>query len=371
MRTVAVFFGGRSNEREISIITGMLCVNLLREAAKVYPVYLSEDDELFWAEEADGVEYFRSPKKMTPIRLERGCIVRVKRLGRRAVKIDCALNCCHGGMGEDGTLSALLRWADIPLASPPAPVSALFMNKQFSQIAARGLDVPTVPSVCVEEGEWGQAREAVVARCERLGYPLIVKPSELGSSIGITVAHDFAELEGALSLAFRLDSGVLIQKYLPQKRDFNCAAYRRQGKILTSPIEEVFSEQSILTFREKYEEGAKRESELPAKIPEELARQMQEYTERIYRSFHCNGVVRADFLYDGERVYFNELNTVPGSLATYLFCDTLTKSKYFLLSLIEEALQSVTPKKQIIRTGILERGVFRGSKGCKKRGNFI
>ncbi len=369
MKKIAVFFGGRSNEREISVITGMFAVNLLRGAKyDVLPIYANEDNELFLAKEARGVEFFRTERKNigVRVRLTKGGLSFKRGLKRRTLKVDCALNCCHGGMGEDGTLSALVRWAEIPLASPDTPVSATFMNKEISQIAARGLNVPVVPSFTVSEEEWKEDLSTVYARAEAFGYPLIVKPSVLGSSIGVSVAQTEEELNKALALAFRLDSGVLVERYLQEKRDLNCAAVAVKGEVRLSEVEEVFSAAQILTFSEKYEGTGKRTSAFPAEISAELSTKVKEYTRRIYTAFHCQGIVRADFLLVGEEVYFNELNTVPGSLALYLFGETLSSSRDTLVAIVEEALSRPVAKKQILSTGILQQCIFSGAKGCKK-----
>ena len=358
--TVAVFFGGNSNEREISVITGMLAVNLLRSSRfRVLPVYLSPEGEMLTADYRSPADLRTGAKvRATPVRLERQCVVHAKK-GKKIAQIAIALNCCHGGMGEDGTLSALLRWNGILSASPETPVSAVFMDKTLTKIAARGLDIPVARFFSVREREW-RSRDDVLARAQSFGYPLIVKPAKLGSSIGIRVAKNAAELTAALDLAFRLDDSALIEEYLEGKRDINCAAYRSAGKTVLSPPEEVFSDRDILTFAEKYEEAASRHSELPARLPEGAAVKINAYTQRIYEAFGGRGVVRADFLVVGDDVFFNELNTVPGSLACYLFGKSLTESREFLLSLLEEALSDPPREKEIFVSGILEGNVFSG-----------
>lgn len=366
MSAIGIFFGGRSNEREISIITGMYAVNLLRRSdCKIVPVYLPEEGGMAIVK-AEGVNDFADliGKKTTPVYLAGNTLYHAKK--HKAVeKIDCALNCCHGGMGEDGTLSALLRWNGVPFASPDTAVSAVFMNKEYSKIAARGLNIPVLDSFAVCEEEWRRDRGQVLTRAKEFGYPAVVKPSRLGSSIGVKVANDAEELEMALDLAFRLDSGAIVERYLEGKRDVNCAAYRRGGEIVVSPCEEVFSDGEILTFSEKYESATKRESVLPANLPAPVAEEIAHFTRLIYESFHVRGVVRADFLVSGDRVYFNELNTVPGSLACYLFSDSLTAARDFLLALTKEA--KAEEKKEVITTGILNDRVFTGAKACKRR----
>ncbi len=370
MRNIAVFFGGRSNESEISIITGMLAVNLLRGAdLQVYPVCLGEKGELFYKADARGVEDFRdlSDKSIVCAALEGNALVRADKKRKKIATLDCALNCCHGGAGEDGTLSALLSWNGLPFASPEMPASAIFMNKEYSQIAAKGLGIPVAPSFSVREEAWRKDKSETLTKGEALGYPLIVKPSTLGSSIGITVARTETELKIALDSAFRLDTGALVEAYFEDKRDINCAAYSLRGETVTSECEEVFSAESILTFAEKYEgTGNTRNSRCPAELPEEASQAIKGYTKLLYETFRLRGIVRADFLYAGGSVYFNELNTVPGSLACYLFGESLTEARDLLVSVLQDRTKQREAQKLTLKTGILERDIFGGGKGCKK-----
>ena len=367
MKTVAVFFGGKSNEHEISIITGLLAVNLLRERYRVIPTYITPAGELYASEEMRSIEDFRSfsSGRFPRVALEGNALVSFKKRKKKIAIIDVALNCCHGGAGEDGTLSALLAWNGVPFASPDTAVSSAFMNKELGKIAARGLGIPVVESFTVHEGEWSTDAEGVLNKAEEFGYPVIVKPSELGSSIGIKVAKNAEEFKAALSLAFRLDRGALVERYLAGKRDINCAAYRKNGETVLSPCEEVFSHEEILSFSEKYEGTGARNSAFPAELPEELAEEIRSYTKLIYKSFGVCGVVRADFLVADDKAYFNELNTVPGSLACYLFGASLSENRDFLVTLIEEA--QAKKAKETLTSGILQSGVFAGGKGCKRR----
>lgn len=358
-KQVAVFFGGKSNEHDISIITGIYAVNLLRGAGySVYPVYLPRQGGMC-SVSADCVKDITEPKKkFIPVYISDGGIWSVKKK-KKLFSVDAALNCCHGGAGENGTLSALMDWNQIPFASPGIAVSSVFMDKRLGKIAARGLGIPVARSVYLREGESASLEKAG-------GYPVIVKPVTLGSSIGIKVAHDEEEFAAALDYAFRLDRTVLVEEYFARKRDINCAAFRKGKEIVTSSLEEVFSNEAILSFHEKYEEAAKK-SKIPADLPEETAEEIKRYTEKIYEAFDCRGVVRADFLIADGKVYFNELNTVPGSLSCYLFGESLSEARDFLSLLIEEALGNQTEEKEIIQTSVLDSAVFAGGKGSKRR----
>ncbi len=365
-KTVAVFFGGNSNEHEISVITGMLAVNLLRAANyRVIPVFLPRTGGMMSSEKMRSVSDFRTPCPQFPyIRLTQGGII-AERGHKKPTHIDAALNCCHGGMGEDGTLSALLAWHNIPSASPDVPISAVFMNKRLTKLAARGMQLPVLPSIAVREGEWRAEKGKTLSKIGELGYPVVVKPCRLGSSIGVTVASSPEELEAALALAFRLDDDALIETYLEGKRDVNCAAFRRGETYEFSPLEEVFSEKDILTFGEKYEGEQRRASQIPADLPAPVAEKIYKIMQTLCENFAFRGVVRGDFLVAGEEIYFNELNTVPGSLACYLFGKTLTESRNFLVSLVEEA--AAPRPKEVLISGILNENIFARGKGCKRR----
>ncbi len=359
VKKIAIFFGGDSNEHEISVITGMFAVNLLKEKYQVLPVFLPREGGM-WLTSAYRVEEYQKldKKKYLPVFLGDGGLYDCKRRKKRH-RIDVALNCCHGGFGEDGTLSALLAWYQIPCASPTTLPSSVFMNKHTAKIVARGLNVSVLPSLTLYEKTWREelSRQTVL-------YPVVVKPCMLGSSIGVQVAKNEEELFSALELGFTLDESVLVELYLEGKRDINCAAYRKEGKVILSQLEEVFSGEEILTFAEKYE-GTEQRTERPARVSEDERKQIEEAVTRLYENFNLQGVVRADFLLANGRVYFNELNTVPGSLACYLFENSLTGVREFFVSLVEEA--KPVPKKARVVTGVLSADVFHSSKGCKRR----
>lgn len=365
MKRVAVFFGGVSNEHDISVLTGMMAVNLLRSAGyEALPVFLPLSGGMTLAKNASRAEDFLEGKRYPAVGLS-GAALERRGLFRRRTPFDVALNCCHGGMGEDGTLSALLAFYGVPSASPSMELSAAFMDKSLAKLALKGLGLPVLPSVCVREGEGERAK----AEAKKLGYPLVVKPCRLGSSIGVTVAKEERELIVALALAFRLDGSALLEPYLARRRDLNCAAVQRGKELVLSPIEEVLSSSPVLTFGEKYE-SAERRSVIPADIPDGAASTIRAAMRSVAEAFSLRGVVRGDFfLAQDGRVYFNELNTVPGSLAFYLFGDTLLEARDFLVSLVENA--SLPPAKPPVSAGLLSRTRFAGAKGCKNRARVI
>ena len=359
MKTVAVFFGGKSYEHEVSILSGLLAVKLLNtKENRVLPVYVSMENELFDGTGREAKDYAEGKTDgMKPLRLVKGGFRR--RFGG-FVPVDCALNCCHGGLGEGGGLAALLEWHSIPSASPSMTESALFQNKYLTKLAVRSLGVPVVDGFCLDQESFRKKKLFSLSLSERkFGYPVIVKPNRLGSSVGIAVAKDREELCRALGIAFSFDCRVLIERYLPEKRDVNCAVYEGERLIL-SECEEVFSGEAFLSYGDKYERERK-----TALLDEGIAGEIKALSARIYRRFSLKGVVRMDFLVSEGKVWFNELNVVPGSLAYYLFSPSLSDAKKMLLSLVEGAKQY--PKEQISFTGLLKRPEILRANSCKIR----
>lgn len=367
MRKVAVLFGGQSCENEISVLTGIFVMNLLdREKYTVLPVYIHTDGETYTSKKMTELSVFRERKfaDFERVIFDGGCMYALKggkRKLKRIGKVDVALNCCHGGLGEGGGISALMAWNKIPLASPDLTASGIFMDKSITKLVVKGLGIPTLDYIRVNEGDY-EKRGAFLLRSieSRLKYPVVIKPAHLGSSIGITIAKDEGEARMAINNAFRLDDRVIIEKYLTDKLDVNCAAYALNGEIILSEPEAAFGE-GIYTFEEKY---VKRQTDTLTDISTKgvgryalngnLRDKIRAYTKTLYKRLNLNGVVRMDFLVSGEEAYLCEVNTVPGSLAYYFFCERVTDAKRFFSDLLDEAIsQGDKDNKKIISTGIL------------------
>lgn len=358
-KTVAVLFGGPSFEHDISVLTGVFVLNILkRQKYNLLPVYIDREGDFYTSPEMFDVGSFSGEKRasFTKILFVRGTVCRFGKKLKPIARVDCAFNCCHGGWGEGGGVAALMRMYDIPLASPDAALSGVFMDKVLSKPLIAGMDIPFVRYTALEEGDFLRDEAGEAARVEQtLGFPVIVKPARLGSSIGVSVAHDRRELVEAAALGFAFDERLLVEEYLPDKRDINCAAYAAGGEIHVSECEEPLSKEEILSFREKYLAGGKtRKSTFPAVLPEGVAEQIKEYTRRIYKELNFSGMVRADYLVSGGKVYFSEMNTVPGSLSYYLFTEKFSAAGELFASLIEEAMRAAAREKKVYpSTGVL------------------
>ena len=368
MRKVAVFFGGKSCENEISILTGIFILNLLdSEKFTPFPIYIHTDGGMYTSSDMTNLNVFKEKRvsAFERIFLDEGNVYALnekKSRVKRLAKIDVAINCCHGGLGEGGGVSALAAWNGIPLASPDLTASGVFMDKGMTKLIARALNVPTVDYIRVNEKDY-ERRGAFLLKSirGRLKYPVIIKPAHLGSSIGITLAQNEEEVKEALAAAFTLDDRVIIEKYLAKKQDVNCAAYSLHGKIIVSEPELAFGE-GIYSFEDKYlrrsgDHGTPISSKGGGRyaVSGELREKIRSYTRTVYKRMNLQGVVRMDFLISEGKAYLCEVNTVPGSLAYYLFCDRIIEARQFLSDLIDTAWQEgQQSEKKLVTTGILQ-----------------
>ena len=371
MRKVAVLFGGKSCENEISVLTGVFVMNVIdREKYSVVPVYIHTDGCAYTSPNMTNLEVFKQKdtRAFKRVVLEGGVLYAFqpdKKRIKKLAKIDVALNCCHGGLGEGGGVSAMAEWNDIPLASPDITASGVFMDKCMTKTVMKGLGVPTVDYVRVNERDYKKRGAFLIKSIEaRLKYPVVIKPAHLGSSIGIAIAKNDTEAKCAIENAFLIDDRVIIETYLEKKQDVNCAVCFIKGEICVSEPETAFVQDGIYSFEEKYvkrkADGASATQSVKGggryALNGELREKIRAYTRTIYKRLNLRGVVRMDFLVSEGKAYLCEVNTVPGSLAYYLFCERISDARTFFSDLLEEAVTlHQETKKQIVHTGILNK----------------
>ncbi|MBR6788467.1 MAG: D-alanine--D-alanine ligase [Clostridia bacterium] len=335
---IAVIFGGKSCEHDVSVITGTQVLGALRKQNPL-PIYI--DKEGVWK---TGKSLFdlRLPRdgrlKRVYLRAgERGLYTR----SRKIADIDVAVICCHGHGGEDGCLQGLLTLCGIPYTGPNLFASALCMNKAEFKRVAVAVGIPTLPYATFTRREFNENIYDVADRLNAIGYPFIIKPASLGSSIGVGVARTEAELVEKSRVAFAFDDVVVAEKLLENFREFNCAGLGDERGLTLSEIEEPIGWKEYLTFEDKYAGGGKEavKRRIPADIPPSLAEEIRDLTKKAFALFGLSGVVRVDYLYDTaqEKLYLNEINTIPGSLASYFFRRQGMRGEQFVLKLIELA----------------------------------
>ncbi|HBF86710.1 MAG TPA: hypothetical protein DDW54_03415 [Clostridiales bacterium] len=343
MKNVLVFFGGASSEHDVSVVTGVMTANCLGGKYNAVPVYIDRENRWFTGDMLKDLSWYKTEnfKAVQKAAVFAGdpCLYAVKKNRiKPLLRAYCAINCLHGLNGEDGSLAGILRLSGIPFASPSIFSSAASMDKYSTKIALKGIGVKTLRYVKADREEYYADRAKVVKETVgKIGLPLIVKPSNLGSSIGITLVKSEEELFDAFDLAFRFDASAIVEVALENFREINCACYRSDGKCVVSETEEPVSANDILTFEDKYGAGAERK--FPADIPENVSGKIKKITEDVYRKLGFTGVIRIDYLLKDGVVYLNEINSVPGSLAYYLFTDSTENFSVMLGELIEEGIK--------------------------------
>ena len=367
-KNVLVFFGGQSTEHDISVLTGIMTLSALRgnAAYTAHPVYVAREGNWHTGEELCDLSFYAENKKLP----QKVCLLggdnalygigRNKKL-KPLFKTACIVNCMHGARGEDGALAAVAALSGIPIVGSEIAASSAAFDKAAAKYALKGLGIRTLPFVIVD------SEDDLAAAERKFGYPMFIKPARQGSSIGVNKAENRAEAERSLNKARKFDTKVIAEKFAAGKLEINAAAYRRKGEIVVSECEMPATENRFLTFEDKYIRG---ERLFPAPIDKKLSDKIRSLTAKVYAGLDCSGVVRVDFLVSGGEVYVNEVNTVPGSLAYYLFCDTFQEFSAVLDELIAEALARFNAAQTLITRfdgNIWENAGAKGGKRFDKK----
>lgn len=341
---LGVMFGSRSCEHEVSIISA---VQLMRTADRqtydVIPIYISKTGEWFTGDPlfdiATYTPFDENRKGIRRVQLDltagsRALISREQGKGLFAkeqqvivARLDCVIPVFHGLHGEDGTVQGLLELCNIPYASSGVGASAVGMDKVYMKLFFQGCGFPVLPGRWFLRADWEKNPGEVMNDIEKnLPYPVFVKPASLGSSIGVTRANDRASLKEALELAFEFDRKTLVEKGLCEPLELNCSVLGYDGEAEASEIEMPISGGDLLTFMDKYGSNSTKgmaslKRVLPAPIEPELKERIQKLSVDIFKAMDCKGVVRIDYMFDApsQELYITEINTIPGSLAFYLW----------------------------------------------------
>jgi D-alanine-D-alanine ligase len=359
---VGVALGGVAPEHEVSIISALQAAAALdRDRYTPVPLYIAKDGTWYTGPPLLNVDRYTDLDALldaaTPVALrptphghleliearDAGAFERFAHPPRRR-RVDVMLLGLHGGAGEDGGLQGLCETFNVPYTSTGVFGSALGMDKVMSKRVCEQAGIPVVDFVAFREDEWAYREEAGLDRCEaEIGYPVVVKPARCGSSIGIARADTRAELDAAVEDAFRYDDKVIVERAVDPMREINCSVLGDAHEATPSVLEEPkpSDDDEVLTFQDKYMRedgedakggGAKTAADgpegmasldriVPAPLSDERTEHIQDLAVRLFHLFECAGVVRIDFMIDEEtdQLYFNEINTIPGSFSFYLW----------------------------------------------------
>lgn len=320
---IIVIYGSKSCEHEISIITAKQVLAAIDSLHKVYAVYIDRSGVWRYLKNPD-VDY-----KEAQINVPEAVILPYakslfikKRFGlKKLADIDAAVLALHGVNGEDGTVQGLLRLAEIPFTSSGVSASALTMDKLLTKDILKGIGAPVIDAVGLTGTRTEKDLRKIKEISNEIDYPVIVKPSNLGSSIGIGIARNPEEFAEKALAAFEYDTRILYEKALKNFTEVNIAVYKYKGELQVSLAEKPLSAHDILTFDDKYRTFSKKESKRVFPFSHPLVNEMQSCAERVYSAVNASGIIRIDFLIENEseKFYVNEINSIPGSLAHYLF----------------------------------------------------
>jgi len=332
-KTIAIIMGGDSPERDISIITGILATKNLDKTEFLPLPILLKDNRFYYNEKFADIRSFQGEGIVGSEVVFSGNLLLVKSnftsKFKPFKKVDCALLCTHGGAGEDGSLQGFFEVAGVPYTGSAVAQSATCMDKILTKKLLVDLGANVV------EYATGTPQEIET----KLGYPLIVKPAKLGSSIGISAAENFGELLDSINIATEFCEHILVEKKLENFTELNCAVAKIDGEVVASEIEKPIVWQDFLSFEDKYMDGNPSPKELPAIISQELKDEVQSQSIWLYQELNLSGVVRIDYLVDKTgKLLVNEINTIPGSLAHYLFEESGISFKKLLKKIIKEAI---------------------------------
>lgn len=396
---LGVIYGSRTCEHEVSIISAVqLMKNANPEKYDVIPLYVSQKGEWYTGEALLDMKTYTPfdpfKKGIVPVRLDltagSGALIRFvppKGLfggGKEEVvsRLDVVIPVLHGMHGEDGSVQGLLELADIPYASSGITASAVGMDKITMKRFFRGMGYPILPDCAVTRSQWEKDAEAVMDEIEKaLPYPVFTKPAYLGSSIGVSRAGDRKELKEALELAFSYDRRVLVEEGLDQPIEVNCSVLGFDGDVKASVLEMPNSGAAFLNFAEKYLAGsgskgmASLKRIVPAPIGDELTKELQQLSARIFRDMDCKGVVRIDYMLDrhSDKYYITEINTIPGSLAFYLWAETGLNYPSLIDEMVKCAYAAHEEKHKnnyAFTSDILSGVTLGGTKGSKLGGKL-
>ena len=391
--TIGVIFGSRSCEREVAIISAVqLMRHADREKYDVIPVYISEDGNWYTGDVLADIQTYKpfrpDQKGITRVFPDlssgSGALLTIQKgkglfAGERTViaaRIDAYIIVMHGLNGEDGTLQGMMELMNIPYTSTGVAGSALGMDKIMMKQFFKGADLPVLPGVWFTRSAFASNREKVLDCVENeLGFPVFVKPANLGSSIGVSRADDRESLADSLELAFEYDRRVLVEKGLNKPVELNCSVMGYDEELQASPIEMPLNNDEFLDFKDKYlsSGGSKGMASLhrvlPAPIDDELTAEIQNLSKTIFRLLDCKGVVRIDYMFDrdSEKLYITEINTIPGSLAFYLWENAGISYSSLIDRMIEFAEKAHDDKNQAnyAYTSDILKNVSLGTKGAK------
>lgn len=388
---IGVFFGGRSTEHEISVISANQAMAAIdRERFDVTPIYITKDGKWFTGEALTDVANFRdipallakcTPVFMRPLYNDYGVYTQKKGLfGKQNIEtvttLDVVIPVLHGSNGEDGTFQGVLQSTGIPFAGCDVLSSANGMDKITMKMILAADGVPVVDYVWFTDKQWFKQQDELIAKIEdKLGYPVIIKPANLGSSVGIARADNRETLVAKVAEAEKYSTRIIVEHLVEQLQEINCSVLGDCNDYRTSVLEEPIKSGEILSYTDKYMGGTKTtqgmqasKKRIPADLPKDMTERIQFLAGETFRVLSCHGVSRVDMIVDRKdnSIYVNEINTIPGSLSFYLWEATGLSFTALMTELVHLALKR--KRDMGMKTVSYDQNIFSlggGTKGAK------
>ena len=387
---VAVLFGGNSVEHEVSVISAIQAI-MSMDTGKydIIPVYISKNRDMYIGENVGNIDAYRNIDKLIK---ESHRVIMVNEgsstflvpypmkafSGKQKKEIDIVFPIVHGTNVEDGTLQGYLKTVGVPFVGCDVTSSAVGMDKYIMKTVLKDNDIPVLDGALYTVGDYKNV-DAIMDDVEkRFGYPVIVKPVNSGSSVGIGVAKNREELEKRIDEAFMFARKIIVEHAILNLREINCSVLGDDEEAVASVCEEPMHTKDILSYEDKYVSNAKGGSkgmasvsrQIPANISDELRDRIQKLSVKAFKCLGCNGVARIDYMIDSDsgELYFNEINTIPGSLSFYLWEPAGIPYKELLDRMIQLALKRNREEEDItftFDTNILNQSTLGGTKGAK------
>ncbi len=390
---LGVIFGGVSVEHEVSVISAIQAIeNIDTMKYDVMPIYISKNGDWYAGEMLKDINIYSDPDllkryatKVILYRKEnRFVLLNVGGLIKKEFcDLDIVFPVMHGTYGEDGALQGYLETVGIPYAESDHYAATVGQDKIFMKQIWKDSGVPVVNYTWFFDIDFREDPEMIIDKCNKLDFPLIVKPARLGSSVGIGIAHNNQELNDAISEAVKYDTKILVEEMVKNLTEVNISVYGNYRKQKLSVIEEVGGSKEFLTYDDKYKGSSKTKGNasrgmasakriIPARISDELKKKVGDIAIKAFRSLNSSGVVRIDFLIDKDtnKVYANEINSIPGSLSFYLWDKTGKEYHELLDDVITVAIRDY--KDRINKTHTFDTNILsnykkgNGTKGVKK-----
>lgn len=383
---IGVIYGGETVEHEVSVISALQAMNNLNEDKyDIVPIYISKDRIWYTGHMLRDIEFYKEfedeKKYATKVMLyKKGktfLLQRTTGLFRKDITdLDVILPVVHGNNVEDGSLAGLLDSIGIPYVGSHVLGGALGQDKVVMKQVMESVNLPIVPYTWFYDSEYLDNKENILKEIKKIGYPVIVKPATLGSSIGIEVAKNEKDIESKIEDAMEYDTKIVVEKVIENLTEVNASVLGNYEYQKVSPLEEVMGEDEILSFADKYLGNAKSKGTaskgmastsriVPARISEKLTKEIQDTAKQVFKVLNLSGVCRVDFLIDNKenKFYVNEPNTCPGSLSFYLWKEAGMKYSELLDEMVSIAIKEYKHKNQ--KTMSFKSSIFDGFNGSK------